>query len=124
MFCAAVTFQRFDYGLLGRPYPTITQFGQDSRVSLSCQDRIQDSQSSLSGNIRDDILQTQIHLGHCFLHMLYVAGGIANKSIAVTQQSSKRTHVLLGPEGSLQQTASMKILYPLAVSYAELHTVA
>jgi hypothetical protein len=56
------------------------------------------------------VVQLNVHLGHRFLHVLNVRGGVVNESLALPQVSSESNHVLLRPKAATQETELVKLL--------------
>jgi hypothetical protein len=75
----------------------VTKSGQRHGVSLAAQNRIDDCQSGQSRDVTDDVMQLQIHLVQCLLHVVDVRGCHLHEAFAVAQQRTNRTYFLIRP---------------------------
>ena len=66
------------------------------------------------------MVQLQVHLVQCLLHMLKMDSSHLHQALPVTHQRAQRTDLLLGPEAGPQQTYRVQILQPLAVAHVGL----
>ena len=72
--------------------------GQFPAVPLPRDNRSNDLHSCQAGDIRDDVMQLQIHLGHGFLHVLDVRSGIFDQHVTVSQIAAQRDKVTNRPK--------------------------
>jgi hypothetical protein len=76
----------------------VPQLCQHMGIPFTLQNRIDDRQAGQAGNIADDVMNLQVHLVQCFLHVLDVTTRHLNQVLAVTQHGAYCTDVLLGPK--------------------------
>jgi len=86
------------------------------RIALARADGVEDGQPGDAGEIADDVLDLQVHLGECFLEVLHMAAGIAGEVGPMAQEGAHGTDLFGRPKAGAQQADRVQILDPLAVA--------
>ena len=88
---------------------------QSLGVALSCKDRLDDPHAGHPGDVGDDVVQLQVHLGQSLLHPLDVGGGAAHQGGPLAHIGPQRTHLIGRTKGAAQQAVGVQLLQPLAI---------
>jgi len=89
--------------------------GQHLGIPLPRQDGVQDGQAGDAGEVREDVVELEVHLTQGVLHVLGMSGGILHQSVAVSEQGAHGAHRLRRAEGGVQEAHGVEVLEPLAV---------
>jgi len=84
-------------------------------VTLAGQDGIEDGQAGDTGQIADDVVDLEIHLGQGLLKVLDVGGSVADQGGAMAQEGADGTDMFWRPEAGAEQPDRMEILEPLTI---------
>lgn len=95
-----VAFQRFSDGLGVGFDVWIPQLGEFCAVPLSSQDGVHNGKASYPGNVIDDVMDLQVHLGQRLVHVLHVLTGRRDQFVPVPQQGPHGADVLPRPKCS------------------------
>ena len=94
----------------------VAQARQHVGVTLAGDDCADDAQAGHARDVRDDVMELQVHLCQRLLHVLDMGGRILEQPLALTQVCSQLGDLALGPEAGTQQTVFMQALQPLRVA--------
>src|SRR5438034_7763110 len=73
---------------------------QSVRITLARHYGADDAHAGCAGDIRDHMMDLQIHLSECFLHMLDVGGCVVQQSLTLAQIGAQRSDSTLRPEAA------------------------
>ena len=76
--------------------------GQLLGIALAGEDGIEDGQAGDAGQVADDVMDLDIHLGEGFLEVLDVGGGVADQGGAMAQEGADGADVFGRPEAGAQ----------------------
>ena len=107
VFRLPVALQRFSNDLLAYLDAIVPQFYQHRRVSLPRKNGVDNRQSGHAGDFTNHVMDLEIHLCQCLLHVLNVLSGHLHQIGAVAYQRSYSAYVAVGPEGGSQQPYGM-----------------
>jgi len=110
-----ITNQRFGDHLLARFDALVAESGEPACIAFTRQNGVPDRQSSQTGDVADYVMQLQIHLVQCFLHVVDVGRGHLHEAFPMPQQRTHGANLLFGAIGGAQQSDRMQELQPLAV---------
>lgn len=65
---------------------------------IAGEDRADDPQTRRAGDVREDVVELEIHLCQCLLHMLDVRGCVFEQTLALTYVCSQLGDLAFGPE--------------------------
>jgi len=122
LFLLPTTGQGLDEGLRGGFAGRMTQTGQDKRIALAGDDGAQDQQAGLTGDVREDVVQLEVHLLQCLLQVQDVGGAVLDELGAMTEERAQGAHLGIGAEGGGKQPQGVELLQPLAVLHVRLAT--
>ena len=88
---------------------------EDLRVALPGQDGVQDGQAGDAGEVAEDVVEREVHLGEGRLHVLGVRAGQLHKGVPMPEEAPHGADRLGGPEGGAQEADRVEGLEPLAV---------
>ena len=94
----------------------IAMGGQRIGISLASHDRADDTHPSYASDVRNHMMELEIHLGQRLLHVLNMCGGVVQQALTLAQIGAQRRDVTLGPEAGAQQAIGMQPLEPLRVT--------
>jgi hypothetical protein len=83
---------------------------QSVRITLARHYGADDAHAGCAGDIRDHMMDLQIHLSECFLHMLDVGGCVVQQSLTLAQIGAQRSDSTLRPEAASQQAELVQTL--------------
>ena len=95
--------------------PAVAVPGQRLGVPLAGEDRVEDGQARDAGDVAEDMVELEVHLGEGLLDMLGVGGGQLDQGVAVPEEGADGADRLRRAEGGPQQADGMEVLEPLAV---------
>jgi hypothetical protein len=84
------------------------------------QDCADDPKPGDAGDVGNDMVKLQIHLGQRLLHVLDVRGGVLEQTLALAQIGAQFNDLPLGAKAGTQQPVRMKSLQPLCVAHVRL----
>lgn len=120
VFRPAVAPQSLGDRRRGRLDPPIAVPGQHVGVPLAGEDRVEDGQAGDPGQVAQDVVELEVHLGERLLHVLGVGGGQLDQAVAMAQEGPHGTDRLRRAEGGPQEANRVEILEPLAVLHVAL----
>ncbi len=91
-------------------------------IARSGEDGVQDGQTGEAGQIADDVMDLEVHLGEGFLEVLHVAAGITRERGPMAQERTHGTNLFRGAEAGAQQADRVQVLNPLTVADVGLAT--
>ena len=94
----------------------ILQCGQLLRIAFASEDGVEDGQAGDAGQVADDVVDLQVHLGEGFLEVLDVAAGVTEEIGAMAQEGAKGANLFGRPEAGAQEADGVEVLDPLAVA--------
>ena len=94
----------------------IAQACQHLRVTLAGEDGADDAQAGGAGDVGDDVMELNVHLGQRLLHMLDVRGRVLKKTLALTHVGSQLRNLSFGSKAGPQQSKRMEPLQPLGIA--------
>ena len=100
--------------------PVVPHPGQLAGIALPVYDGPDDLEAGDAGDVADDVLEFDVHLGQGLLHVLDVVGGVPDEHGALAQVGTQDADLSLGTEGSLEQSEGMELLEPLAIEHVGL----
>jgi hypothetical protein len=68
------------------------------------------------GDVRDDVVDLQVHLGQRLLHVLDVRGRVIQQALALAQVGPQCGDLTLGTEAAPEQTILVQALQPLSIA--------
>ena len=98
MFFAVVADQRLADCLDRRVAAPVPIGGQHVRIALAVHDRADDAHPGHAGDVRDDVMELQVHLRQRLLHVLDVRRRVIQQPLALTQIGPQRRDLALRPE--------------------------
>ena len=120
VLCPPVAIQRLGDGRRVLLAPMIPSLGQLLRVAFPRKDRLDDRQARHAGNVADDVLQLDIHLGEGLLHVLDVPRGIGQQRGPLPSIAPQHDDLILRAETGGQQAVGVQALQPLAIMHVAL----
>jgi len=93
----------------------MTQGGQFVRVALPGDDGPDDAQAGVAGGVGDCLVEADVHVDQCLLHVQDVRRAVLDQLGAVAQQRAQGNQVGVGAEGFGEQPQAMQGLNPLTV---------
>ena len=69
-----------------------------------------------AGDVRNDVMEVQVHLGQRLLHVLNVGGRVIEQPLTLAQVCAQSGDLALRPEAAPQQPVLMQALQPLCVA--------
>ncbi len=94
----------------------VAQCRQRCRIPLSSNNRANDGHARHAGDIRDHVMELQVHLRQRLLHVLDVRVGIVQQALTQPEIGPERRDVAFRPETGPQQAIGMQPLQPLCVA--------
>ncbi len=107
--------ESLDDGLLRRTAIGVAEGGQHLWVTLSGDDGADDLHSGLAGDVGEDVVELEVHLGEGLLHMEDVGCAVLDELGAVAQEGAQGAHLGIGAEGGVEQSEGVELADPLAV---------
>ena len=104
------TGQSFDEGGLVGFAARLTEAGQDLGVPFSGDDRAEYLQPGDASDVRQDVMELQVHLLQCLLHMQNVRGTMLDQFSPVAQVGSQDNHFGVRSEGAIEQAQPVQLL--------------
>jgi hypothetical protein len=89
---------------------------QNSGIALALHDRPDDGHAGDSGNIGHDMMQLQVHLRQCLLHVLDVCRRIIQQPLPLSEVGTQTGDFGLGTEAGTQQAVFVEALQPSCVA--------
>ena len=83
-------------------------------ISLTGEDGANDSHAADAGDVTDDLVKLDVHLGQGLLHALHVSGHVADESIALADVAAQHAGLIVGTERT-QRRPKVSLLERLAV---------
>ena len=91
--------------------------GQHLGGTLAGEDGADDAQAGGgAGDVGDDVMELNVHLGQRLLHMLDVRGRVLKKALALTHVGSQLRNLSFGSKAGPQQSKRMEPLQPLGIA--------
>ena len=115
MLRTVIAHQTFGHDLATGFNARVAQAGEPGGFAFSQEDGIDNGQPAESGDVTNDIVQLEIHLGESLLHEKHLARSALEQGVAMAQNAANRANGLRGPERASQQSHAMEVLQPLAV---------
>ena len=116
MFRAPVTMEAAGQGVATGLDAMIFEGGELLGIALAGEDGFEDGQAGDAGEITDDIVDLEVHLGEGFLDVLDMAAGITGEGGPMPEEGAHGANLFGGPKAGAQQTDRVQILKPLAVT--------
>ena len=88
---AVVAGERFADGVRLSWQRTSRKSSKRSRVAFAGDDRANDAHAGEPGNVRDDVVQLDVHLHERLLHVLNVRGRVVDQPLTMPQVRAQRT---------------------------------
>src|SRR6516225_917606 len=95
-----VAFERFSNGFGVDFNPWIPQLGELCAIPLASQDGVYNSKASQPGNITDDMVDLQVHLGQSLVHVLHVLTSSDDQFVTMPQHGPHGADILFRPKCS------------------------
>ena len=115
MFGSPIALEAAGDGILGSFDAMIFEGGQLEGIALALQDGLDDGQAGDAGQIADDVLELNVHLGQGLVHEADLIGGTTDEAVAVTEERADDANNLRGAKAGVEQTHRVKILEPLTI---------
>ena len=110
-----IAHQRLRNGLRGGLDGAVAVLGQQLRVALPPENRVQDRQPRDPGDVAQDVMELEVHLVQRLLDVLDVSGRQVDQGVAMPEERAHRTDGLGRPEGGAEEAHGVQVLEPLAV---------
>ena len=94
----------------------IFQGGELLRIAFAGQEGVEDGQAGDAGQVADDVVNLQVHLGEGFLKVLHMAAGVTDEIGAMAQERADGTNLFGRAEAGAQEADGVEVLEPLAVA--------
>ena len=94
---------------------SVTHGRQNVGGPFTTKNGLDDSHARHTGNVRNHVVELQVHLGKRLLHTLNVGSGAPHQHSPLTHIGAKRTNLFNRPESAAKQSVGMQLLRPLAV---------
>ena len=120
VFLPPVPLQRPGDGVVVRFHARATKLGQLAGVPFAVHDGLDNVHPGLAGDVADDVLELDVHLGQRLLHVLDMVGSVLHQHGPMPQVAAQTPDVRVWPEGSRQQSVGVQLLQPLAVQHVGL----
>src|SRR3954453_11164737 len=102
MVVAIVPFEALGNPLFAGLTARIAMLGEDLRITLAGQNGTDDGHTGQSSDIRDDMMEEQVHLLQGLLHMLDVGGGPTDQHGALAQVAPQDDDLVGRAKSSLE----------------------
>ena len=99
-----------------RMAPDITKGRQNIRIAFTRDNRPNDLHAGRAGDVRDNVMELQVHLHQSLLHMLDVSGCVFNETLALTQIGAQLRDLAVGSEAATQKAISVQLPQPTRVT--------
>jgi hypothetical protein len=96
--------------------PAVPIRGQGVRVALARHECPDDAHPGRPGDVRDDVVDLQVHLGQRLLHVLDVRGRVIQQALALPQVRPQLGDLALRPEAAPEQPILVQALQPFGVA--------
>ena len=120
MFVTPVTVEAASQSVPAGFDAMIFEGGELLRVALTGQDGIENSQAGDAGQVADDVMDLEVHLGEGFLQVLHVAGTITDEVGPMAQERTNGADLFGWTEAGAQQADRVEVLEPLTVAHVGL----
>lgn len=97
--------------------PDVAELGQGGAVALAGDDGPEDLLAGFTDHVGNDLGQLQVHLDQSLLHVLDVAGLVAEEHVPLPRHRAQGTKIALGLKRALQQAEGHQLLQPLAIEH-------
>lgn len=94
----------------------ITERRQHLRITLSGDDGTDDPHAGRTGDVRDDMMQLQVHLHQGLVHVLNMGGRIFDQTFLLAQIGAQGGDLGLRPETAPQKAIGMQLAQPTGVA--------
>jgi hypothetical protein len=92
-----------------------SRYAASASGSVRRDDLAQDLHARHAGDVRDDVVQLQIHLHQGLLHVLDVRGRVLEQSLAMPHVGAERNDLCPGAKAGTEQPVRVELLDPLRV---------
>ena len=110
-----IAHERFGDGLPRRLDAVIAVPRKHGGVPLPGEKSVEDGEAGDPGDVAEDMVELEVHLGEGFLDVLGVTCRHLDQAVAMAQEGPHGTHRLRRAEGGAEQADGVEILEPLAV---------
>ena len=100
MFLPVVSLQRFGNGLDAALDTRVSHLGELKRIAFAIEDGTDNPHAGGSGDIADDFVQLDVHLGKGFLHVLNMGTGVADESVPLPPVTAQHTDIVFRAKGA------------------------
>ena len=100
MFLPVVPLQRFGNGLDAALDTRVSHLSELKGIAFTIEDGTNDPHAGGSGDIADDFVQLDVHLGEGFLHVLDVGAGVEDESIPLPPVTAQHTDIVFRAKGA------------------------
>ncbi len=73
---------------------------QNVRIALACNNGSDNPHAGRAGDVGDDMMELQVHLHQCLLHMLDMGGGVFHQPLALAQIGAQSCNLGIGSEAA------------------------
>ena len=94
----------------------IFQGGELLRIAFAGEDGVEDGQAGDAGQVTDDVMDLEVHLGEGFLEVLHVTASVTDEIGPMAQEGAHGTNLFGRAEAGAQQADRVEVLDPLAVA--------
>ena len=116
VFGAPVAMEAAGEGVAAGFDARVLEGGELVRIPFAGEDGVEDGQAGDTGQIADDVVDLEVHLGEGFLEVLDVATGVPDEIGAMAQEGADGANLFGGPEAGAQEADGVEVLDPLAVA--------
>jgi hypothetical protein len=122
VFAAVVAVESLADGLDGRVAAPIAMLGQGLGISNPVDDIAHDLHPGQTRDVRDHVVELDVHEHERLLHVLDVRGGVLDDALSMTKQRTQSSDALTRSKTGAQQTVLVELLQPLRVVHVGLAT--
>ena len=115
MFWTPIALETAGDGVGGGFDAMILEGGQLAGIALALQNGLDNGQSGDTGQVADDVLELNVHLGQGLVHEPDLIGGTTDETAAMPKEGAEGANQVRGTKAGIEQAHRVEILEPLTV---------